>query len=129
MEERTLLNHVAIKCKDEKEAEIFFTEVLGFPLVKKFSLSGDLSKAIFSINENVDILVYDNDETRFEVFIGPVGKKHGYEHICIEIDDKTEFISRCSKYNIEPITVEKDGKNLLFFRDYSGNLFEIKEKN
>lgn len=101
---------------------------MGLPLTKKFELKGDLSKAIFNINENVDILVYDNKETRFEVFIGEVGKKHGYEHTCIEVDNKDEFLKRCSKYNIEPLTINKDGKDLLFVRDFSGNLFEVKER-
>ena len=128
MKERTLLNHVALKCKDEKGAKTFFTDILGIPLTKKFEISGDLSEAIFGIKENVDILVYDNNETRFEVFIGQVGKKHGYEHTCIEVDDKSEFIERCKKYKIEPKSVKKDGKDILFVRDFSGNLFEVKEK-
>jgi catechol 2,3-dioxygenase-like lactoylglutathione lyase family enzyme len=128
MNERTLLNHVALKCNDEEEAKTFFTDILGIPLTKKFRLSGDLSEAIFGIKENVDILVYDNNETRFEVFIGKVGKKHGYEHTCIEVEDKTEFIKRCKKYEIKPISVKKEGKDLLFVRDFSGNLFEVKYK-
>jgi catechol 2,3-dioxygenase-like lactoylglutathione lyase family enzyme len=128
MDERTLLNHVALKCNDEEEAKTFFTDILGIPLTKKFGLSGDLSEAIFGIKDNVDILVYDNNETRFEVFIGQVGKKHGYEHTCIEVDNKSEFIKRCRKHEIEPITVKKEGKDLLFVRDFSGNLFEVKEK-
>ena len=128
MEERTLLNHVALKCNDEEGAKTFFTDVLGLPLIKKFGISGEISEAIFGIKENVDILVYDNNETRFEVFIGKVGKKHGYEHTCIEVEDKIEFINRCRKHDIEPMTIKKEGKNLLFIRDYSGNLFEVKEK-
>jgi len=128
MEERTLLNHVALKCNDEEGAKTFFTDILGIPLIKKFAISGDLSEAIFGIKGNVDILVYDNNETRFEVFIGQVGKKHGYEHTCIEVDDKSEFIDRCKKHEIEPISVNKEGRDILFVRDYSGNLFEVKEK-
>jgi len=128
MEERTLLNHVALKCNNEKGAKTFFTDILGIPLTKKFGISGDLSETIFGIKGNVDILVYDNNETRFEVFIGQVGKKHGYEHTCIEIKNKSEFIERCKKHEIEPILVEKEGKDILFVRDFSGNLFEVKEK-
>ena len=128
MEERTLLNHVALKCNDEEGAKTFFTDILGIPLTKKFGISGDLSETIFGIKGNVDILVYDNNEARFEVFIGQVGKSHGYEHTCIEVKNKSEFINRCKKYSIEPISVKKEGKDLLFVRDFSGNLFEIKEK-
>ena len=97
-------------------------------LKKKFAISAELSDAIFGIKENVEIEVYDNHETRFEVFITQTGKKHGYEHICIEINNKEEFINRCKKHSIEPMIIDKDGKNLLFVRDFSGNLFEVKEK-
>jgi len=128
MEEGILLNHAALKCNDEEGAKTFFTDVLGLSLTKKFGISEGLSEAIFGIKENVEILVYDNGETRFEAFISQVGEKHGYEHICIEVDDKSEFISRCRKYEIEPMTIKRNGKDLLFVRDYSGNLFEVKEK-
>ena len=128
MEERTLLNHVALECNDEEGAKTFFTDVLGLLLTKKFEISEELSETIVGIRGNVDVLVFDNNEMRFEVFISQVGKKHGYEHICIEVDDKNEFIGRCRKYEIEPMIVKREGRDLLFVRDYSGNLFEVKEK-
>ena len=128
MKDKILLNHVALNYNDEAGAKTFFTDVLGLPLTKKFAISREVSEAIFGIKENVDILVYDNDETRFEVFIGQVVKKHGYEHICIEVDDKSKFVNRCKKYEINLVTVKKEGRDLLFVRDYSGNLFEVKVK-
>ncbi len=89
---------------------------------------GELSEAIFGIDESVDVEVYDNNETRFEIFITQTEEKRGYEHVCIEIDNKKEFIDRCKQYGIKPMFITKGGKNLLFVRDFSGNLFEIKEK-
>ena len=44
MEERTLLNHVALKCNDEEGAKTFFTDILGIPLTKKFKISLPLTK-------------------------------------------------------------------------------------
>lgn len=128
MAEGTLLNHVALQCNDKEKVETFFTEVLGLPIKKKFTVSRELSEAIFGIDESVDVEVYDNNETRFEIFIAQTEEKRGYGHVCIEIDNKKEFIDRCKQYGIKPMFITKGGKNLLFVRDFSGNLFEIKEK-
>ncbi len=128
MAEGALLNHVALQCNDKEKIETFFTEVLGLPIKKKFTVSGELSEAIFGINESVDVEAYDNNETRFEIFITQTEEKHGYGHVCIEIDNKKEFIDRCKQYGIKPMFITESGKNLLFVRDFSGNLFEIKEK-
>jgi len=128
MAEGTLLNHVALQCNDKEKVETFFTEVLGLPIKKKFTVSRELSEAIFGIDESVDVEVYDNNETRFEIFITQTEEKRGYEHVCIEIDSKKEFIDRCKQYGIEPMVITTGGKNLFFVKDFSGNLFEIKEK-
>lgn len=128
MNEETSLNHVALQFQDSEKAEIFFTKILGLSLKKNFTISPELSNNIFGIKENVEIHVYENQDTSFEVFITKQSKKPGYMHTCIEIKNKEEFMKRCRKYNIEPIMVEKNGKKLLFIRDFSNNLYEIKEK-
>ena len=128
MDEETQLNHVALQYTDEEKAETFFTKILGLPQKKKFILSPELSETIFGIKENVEIRVYEKLGTRFEVFITPTNKKPGYNHTCIEINDKKEFINRCKKHGIKPNIIKKDNKKLLFIKDFSGNLFEVKEK-
>ena len=127
MGEEVLLNHVALQCLNKEEAGIFFTKILGSPLVKNFTISEGLSESIFGINKRVEVEVYDNGKTRFEVFIGQSNRAPGYEHICIEVEDKKGFIDRCKKYGREPLIVKKEGKDLLFVRDFSNNLYEIKE--
>jgi len=128
MTEGALFNHVALQCNDKEKIETFFTEVLGLPLKKKFTVSRELSEAIFGIDESVDVEVYGNNETSFEIFITQTEEKSSYGHVCIEIDNKKKFINRCKQYGIIPMVITKGGKNLLFVRDFSGNLFEIKEK-
>lgn len=127
MGEEVLLNHVALQCSNKEEAEIFFTKILGIPKVKNFTISEDLSESIFGINDSIEIEVYESGKAKFEVFIGKSNRTPGYEHICIEVDNKKEFIDRCKKYGIEPLVIKKEGKDLLFVRDFSNNLYEIKE--
>ena len=128
MGKEALLNHIALQCSDSEKAKIFFTEILGLHLEKKFVVSKELSEIIFGIIKDVEVEVYGNDRARFEVFIIQTEENHGYEHVCMEIDDKKEFIECCKKYDVKPIIIDKNGKNLLFVKDFSGNLFEIKEK-
>ena len=127
MGEEVLLNHVALQCSNKEEAEIFFTKILGIPKVKNFTISEGLSESIFGINDSIEIEVYESGKAKFEVFIGQSNRTPGYEHICIEVEDKNEFIDRCKKYGIELLVIKKEGKDLLFVRDFSNNLYEIKE--
>lgn len=126
--EKTTLQHVALQYIDSKKADIFFTKILGLTLEKEFCLSEDLSDRIFGIKENVDIKIYGDEQIKFEIFFSQKPKNIGFEHICIEIQDKERFIERCNKYDIKPIFVKKGEKILLFIKDYADNLFEIKER-
>ena len=120
--------HVALQYSDRIKAEIFFNKILGLTLNKSFSLSKNLSYDIFGLKEEVIVDVYKNEETCFEVFITKIQTDYNFEHTCIRTDNKDEFIKKCKKYGIEPIFVKKGEKTLLFIKDFSGYLFEIKEK-
>ena len=129
MNRKTSINHVALQFSDKEKADIFFNKILEMPKVKTFTVSEELSENIFGIKKSVEVVVYDNGKARFEVFIkDPITTKYSYEHTCIEISNKKEFIARCKKYDIEPLIVKKEDKDLLFVRDFSNNLYEIKEK-
>ena len=128
MNEETFLKHVALQYTDKKQAENFFIKILNLTLKKSFTLSKEISNDIFGIKEEVIVYVYANKKTYFETFITKTQTKHAYEHVCIEIKNKEEFIKRCKKYDIEPIFVKNGGKTLLFIKGYAGNLFEIKER-
>lgn len=127
MNKKTTINHVALQCFDKEKAEIFFNKILGFSKLKSFTLSEELSESIFGIRRSVEIDVYDNGVTRFEVFIDQASKSR-YEHTCIEVINKKEFMARCKKYGLEPLIVKKGDKDLLFVKDFSNNLYEVKEK-
>ena len=129
MTETVKTKHIALLYSDRKKAEIFFNKILGIELSKSFTLSKELSKEIFNIDEKVTVDVYSNSDNYFEVFITSKKTNYSYEHTCIEVNNKDDFFNRCRTYKIEPIFVKKGEKYLMFIRDFSGNLFEIKEKN
>jgi len=129
MSKKVHLNHVALQCSDREKASIFFTQIMKIPKLRDFSITQELSSKIFGINKNIEIDVYDNSEVRFEVFIVDKINKPEYEHVCIDVQDKEEFVDACQKFGLEPFTVKKGERDLLFVRDFSGNLYEVKEKN
>lgn len=130
-----MLNHIGLQYKSKKDAEIFFAKVLEIPKIKEFTISSELGETIFGIKREVEVVTFGNDRVKFEVFIAGenlsvirrAGKGFSYEHICLEVSSKEEFIARCKNYGIEPKIIRKEGKDLLFITDFSGYLYEIKE--
>jgi len=125
---KTSLNHVALQYSDRKKAEVFFTEILGIPKTRSFTLSDQLSEKVFGIGKTIDIDVFDNGNVRFEIFITDYQSTPSFSHTCIEVDNKEEFINSCKKNGLEPYSIPKGEKELLFVRDFSDNLYEIKGK-
>lgn len=123
-----MIKHIAVECEDKEKAKIFFTEILGLPVKKEFAISNDLSKSIFGIDAACEIINFDDGNSCFEVFIAKRPHSINYNHVCIEVDDKEEFISRCKTNGIEPMIIPKGEKSLIFLKDFSDNLYEIKEK-
>lgn len=128
MKHEVSVQHVAVECISQEHADRFFSLVLGLPKVKSSLLSEELTEEIFKIRTEVRFDFYDNGTTRFEVFITQQPVTRGFAHVCITVDDKKSFISRCEQQGLTPFFVQKGDKELLFVRDFSGNLFEVLEK-
>jgi hypothetical protein len=123
---KTIVQHIALQYKNKKEADIFLKKILGLSSIKNFNVSKELAKQIFNISEEVEVFVYGNESINFEIFITKQKQLHFFNHVCIKIEDKKEFFNKCNEYKLKPYYVEKEGKKLLFLRDYSNNLYEIK---
>ena len=124
--EKLKLNHIAIQFDSQEKSDIFFSKILNIPKIKEFELSKDLSEKIFDVSENVKVCVYDNKNARFEVFITEEKQDFSFNHICIEIGNREELIKKCRKYDLEVRLVDKGEKTLLFMKDFSNNIYEVK---
>lgn len=123
-----MLNHIALQYPSMRETEKFFSKILGLRKERGFTITAELGNSIFGIIKEVEVIVFGNDRIKFEIFISNEPKKFSYEHICLNVINKTEFIIRCKKYGIKPIIIKKGDKELLFVRDFANYLYEIKEK-
>ena len=126
MQENVTMQHVALQYAEKEKADIFFKEILGLKLIKDFKLQENLSKKIFDVSEEADVFVYGNEDAVFEIFITPHTTDYVFNHVCIKVPNKEDFVKKCEKNNLKPFFVYKDNRKLLFTKDYFNNLYEVK---
>ena len=124
-----LLKHVGLVCRTEDHADRFYRDLLGLNKSEPKKLTSDLSRAIFNLDVELQLIDYKNDDTHFEVFITNLidFTPAVIAHQCLEVGDLPEFIDRCRDLNVEINQIPKGGKILTFIKDFDGNLLEIKE--
>ncbi len=125
METDTRIQHVAVECASQQQADTFFVKVLGMPKVKTTMLPKELCASIFDIGTPVQMETYDNGTARVEVFLREDQKIRSFVHIGMAVENTADFITRCEAEGLKPFFVQKAGKQLLFVRDFSHNLYEI----
>lgn len=112
------IDHVAILLPDLAEGSSFWVDALGLPLEKIEEVPEQQVKIAFlSIgNSHIELLEPTDDESGVATYLQKRGP--GLHHICIEVDDIEDTISRLVEANVplidEQPRVGKDGKRLAF---------------
>jgi catechol 2,3-dioxygenase-like lactoylglutathione lyase family enzyme len=124
------LNHIAVFCRSARESDAFYGNLLGLKKVNSRILPSTLIEKIFGIRVELELINYENDDIRFEVFIGDdtYSNPCNIGHVCLEVGDREAFIKKCKTMNLKVNKIYRDESFILFISDYEGNLFEIKEK-
>jgi len=121
------LEHIALSVSDYKEIEKFYTNVLGMKQIKNFVLRKELAANIFEINEEITVFLLQKDRVVFEIFITTEYRKQAFDHVCISIKNREEFINKVLLNGYKVIRIEREIFDLLFVKDKDENIFEIKE--
>jgi len=121
------LEHIALSVSDYKEIEKFYTNVLGMKQIKNFVLRKELVANIFDINEEVSVFLLQKDKVIFEIFITTEYRKQAFDHVCISIKNREEFINKVLLNGYKVIRIDREIFDLIFIKDKDGNIFEIKE--
>ena len=123
-----ILRHAALACSSEKSSDKFYKNLLGLEKSEPKTLPRALSKAIFSIDSELQIINYLNEYVHFEIFISShsMNSVGQIEHVCLEVDDLQGFLKECRNLGVEVSQIPKGERTLTFIRDFDGNLFEIK---
>lgn len=126
-----LIQHVALSMDTKDHARSFYQELLNGELIKEFVISKSLVEKIFSIkifDDHISVMVFEIENLLFEIFISNKKISTGFNHVCISVENLNGFMKQCQSMNITILKIPKNDKTLIFIKDFSGNLFEIKEK-
>ena len=128
MNESIRLHHVALHCDDKKMALRFYQDILGLELVKTFSLTKELTEKIFGLEKVVEVLAFQDSGIYIEIFLINSQRQPSCHHVGLAVENLEEFIVHCRNHDVITYSVKKGEKILWFIKDYSGNIFEIKQQ-
>ena len=125
-----LLKHVALVCSSENNSDKFYKDLLGLEKKDTKVLPKTLGRQIFNLDAEYTIVNYADKTMHFEIFLSKQGGAHqtGLAHICLEVDDLSEFLKKCRSSGTHTRQIPKENGVITFITDFDGNLFEIKER-
>jgi catechol 2,3-dioxygenase-like lactoylglutathione lyase family enzyme len=123
-----ILKHVALASHSEEYSDKFYGTLLGLKKLDSKMLAASLSKQIFMVDAETQILNYADNHIHFEIFVNDQNSEHKnrFEHVCLEVEDPASFLKKCHEMGVEILQIPKRDRMLTFIRDDDGNLFEIK---
>ncbi|MBM4055580.1 MAG: hypothetical protein FJ264_13155 [Planctomycetes bacterium] len=124
------LNHVGIVNRNENQALKFYRDFLGIEKTREILLAPELSNQLFSVSQEIKILVFEKPGIKLEVFL--LDFQHATPniiHFGMMIDSYQELAEKAKRFNVEIIIGKHKEKTVYFLKDFSGNLIEIKQKS
>jgi len=74
--------------------------------------------------------LYKREGILLELFVHSSVPNHGFSHICLEIKDRENIVSRCEESEYKVVRIKRNGRtDMLFIKDKAENIFELKEGN
>lgn len=124
-----MLEHIGITINVESDIQAFYKELLGLKEVKKFELYKDLSEKLFGISNTVPVTHLSSDDLLIELFLTDKKQNPVYNHICISVQDRDNIIKKAKSMGFSVTNIKRESRDdLLFIKDKSGNIFEIKSR-
>ncbi|MEA2016612.1 MAG: VOC family protein [Actinomycetota bacterium] len=126
MEEK-IFNHVALIINDLSEIKDFYADILGLETIRKFTLPDKISGRVFGIEKETEITLVGRKDLAIELFESEEGGSRDYQHVCIAVGNREQVIQKARENNYPTIIIKRDTSDLVFIKDKSGNLFEVKQ--
>jgi catechol 2,3-dioxygenase-like lactoylglutathione lyase family enzyme len=124
-----MLNHIGLTIIDSKEIKNFYEDILGFRIVRKFEINKELAYALFKIEQSAEVVSMERNGTFLEIFISNQPEVKNFNHICFNIQDRKQFLSKAELSNYQFKVIPRNDFDLVFIYDKSGNIFELKESD
>jgi catechol 2,3-dioxygenase-like lactoylglutathione lyase family enzyme len=123
-----MLNHIGITIKDSSEIKNFYQDILGMEIIRQFAINKELSDQVFQINQETEVCLMQKDDLVFELFVIEKPISMQYNHICIDVLYRDNLIESAKSKNYSCVIIPRKNCDLVFIKDKSENIFEIKEK-
>lgn len=120
------LEHIALTIKDSKEINDFYCNVLGMNRTRDFILKRDVADVLFGIDSDVEVSFLEKDGITFEVFTSESLNARPVDHICISVLDREVLVEKAEQKGYAFIRIKRPEFDLVFIKDKSGNLFELR---
>ena len=121
------LKHIAITIDNSDEIINFYQRILGMEEVRNFVLDKSLSAKIFGVKENLPVYLMQKDDLVLEIFIYKQNQQP-VNHLCISVENREKLTKELQEKGYETIIIEREQPDLVFIKDKSGNIFEIKQR-
>ncbi len=121
------LEHIALSINSPSEITRFYQNILGLQKQKEFTLSKDLSSAIFCIESDTTVFLMKKDHVVFELFITTEDIVHNFRHVCISVENREIMVNHAIRSSYDVTRIKREFSDLIFIKDKTGNIFEIKE--
>ncbi len=122
-----MLEHIGLTVVDYSEIKEFYQDLLGFKLDYDFQISAELSEKMFGIEEKSRAYMLSKNGLKLELFVSRQKNMSDYNHLCFSIKDREAFIQKAKEKGYECTVIKRDKSDLVFVKDKSNNIFEIKK--
>ena len=121
------LSHIGLNIQNKEELTDFYQNILGFHPEYQFDLSPDYATNIFNIAEQPEVFIYKREDIYIELFVYEGSTLPGFAHLCMEVTDRETIVKKSEQSGYPVIRIERSNKpDLLFIKDKTGNIFELK---
>lgn len=122
------IHHVAIICSDYERSKHFYTEVLGFPIIREtFRASRNSYKLDLQVGQAaIELFSFPNPPVRVNR-----PEACGLRHLAFQVNDLDAIVATLQAKGVttEPIRLDElTGKRFTFFQDPDGLPLELYER-
>jgi catechol 2,3-dioxygenase-like lactoylglutathione lyase family enzyme len=121
------LHHLALSIQNANDIQPFYVNLLGFKLIREFTINAEWATKIFNIKKPCPVFYLEGHGLALELFIDENEKQNNFNHWCFSFPNREAFIAKAEKQNATIIRIPRNTHDLLFIKDASENIFEIKE--
>ncbi|MBU0710776.1 VOC family protein [bacterium] len=119
--------HFGLTITDKADIREFYQDILGMEIQKEFTLNGELAEQIFQQDHDIQVVAGTIGNLSVELFLADEKPDSVWEHICFVSENRPALITACRAKKYPVTVIEREPFDIVFIKDKSGNLFEIKQ--